>query len=92
MNDTISLGIKKIIAENIRTDLQVEELGDNFQLIGNVLDSMAVNLLILELEEQFGFFFEDDDLQAEYFETISSLASLVKRKTSQQDIVSASNG
>lgn len=82
MNETISTGIKKIIVENIRSDLRVEELGDDFQLIGNILDSMAVNTLVLELEQKFEFTFDEDDLQAEYFETIASLVSLVGRKIS----------
>ena len=80
MNGDLCLGIKKIIVESIKSDLKIEELGDDYQLIGNILDSMAVNLLIVELEGKYGIVFNEDDLQAEFFETISSLASLVERK------------
>ena len=41
---------------------------------------MAVNSLIVALEEDFGFAFEDEDLSAEAFDTVESLAELVQRK------------
>ena len=82
MDNTILAEIKQIIINNIRSDLNIDDLNGNYQLIGNILDSMAVNTLILELEHKYGFTFNDDDLQAEYFETLSTLTELVARKIS----------
>jgi acyl carrier protein len=45
------------------------------------LDSMAVMELVVELERRFGITFEDEDLTAEVFETIESLAAYVQAKS-----------
>lgn len=82
MDNTILAEIKQIIINSIRSDLNIDDLNGNYQLIGNILDSMAVNTLILELEHKYGFTFNDDDLQAEFFETLSTLTELVARKIS----------
>ena len=45
------------------------------------LDSMAVVSLIGALEEHFGISIGDDDISAETFETLGSLAAFVRFKT-----------
>jgi acyl carrier protein len=45
------------------------------------LDSMAVFELVLELERRFGITVEDEDVTAEVFETLGSLAAFVDAKT-----------
>jgi len=72
--------IKEVIINSLGTKLSPDDLALDFQLAGNILDSMAVTNLILALEEHFGFAFADEDLSAEAFETIESLAELVKQK------------
>lgn len=47
------------------------------------LDSMAVVNLITDLEEEFGFFIEDDEISAETFETFGSLCAFVEGKLGQ---------
>ena len=74
--------VKEVIIRSVGNELTVDMIDENFQLVGNILDSMAVTNLILALEEYFGFMFEDDDLSAEAFETVGSLAQLVERKLS----------
>jgi acyl carrier protein len=44
------------------------------------LDSMAVIELVVELERRFGFTVEDDDITAEVFDTVGSLAAFVDSK------------
>jgi acyl carrier protein len=72
--------VKAIIVTIVGSDLSTENLDNDFQLAGNVLDSMAVTNLILALEEYFGITFEDDDLSAEDFETIYTISKLVEKK------------
>jgi len=72
--------IKQIVISSVGSELKYDELADDFPLVGNILDSIAVTNLILALEEHFGFLFNDEDLTAEAFETISTLAKLVKNK------------
>ena len=80
MDETISTQIKQIILSSLSTNTTPDVLTDDYQLVGNILDSMAVTNLILALEEHFGFVFNDEELSAEAFETVRSLAELVKKK------------
>lgn len=43
-------------------------------------DSMAVVTVLTELEERFGFFVDDDEIDAEIFETVGSLVEFVEQK------------
>lgn len=51
-------------------------------LLGSLpeLDSMAVVTLITLLEEHFGFMVDDDEIDAETFETLGSLVEFVETK------------
>ena len=46
------------------------------------LDSMAVVLVVVAIEERFGVTFADDEVSAETFGTVGTLVSLVDRKRS----------
>lgn len=75
----LSLEVKEVILKTIPTGMS-RDLPDDFKLLGEALDSMAVTNLILAIEEYFGIEFDDDDLTAEVFETVSSLSQLVASK------------
>jgi acyl carrier protein len=45
------------------------------------LDSMAVIELVVELERRFGISFDDEDVTAEVFDTIGTLAAFVDAKS-----------
>jgi acyl carrier protein len=51
-------------------------------LLGNLpeLDSMAVVTVITALEDHYGFVVEDDEISAETFATLGSLATFVSEK------------
>jgi acyl carrier protein len=80
MAEEVKDRIRKIISRSIGGEFRDKPIPDDMKLIGNLLDSMAVNNVIVALEEDFGFAFEDEDLSAEAFETIETLAALVQRK------------
>ena len=80
MSEDIKERIRKIVSRSVGGEYKDKAIPDDMRLIGNLLDSMAVNSLIVALEEDFGFAFEDEDLSAESFETVSTLTDLVKRK------------
>jgi len=69
-----------VIINTVGGDIKREMLTEDFKLVGNILDSMAVTNLILTLEDHFGFMFDDDDLSAEAFETVRTLTELVRKK------------
>ena len=54
-------------------------------LLGSVaeLDSAAVIHIVASLEERFGVYLDDDDIQAAHFETVGALAALVEGKLAQ---------
>jgi len=69
-----------VIVNTVGGDIKREMLTEDFKLIGNILDSMAVTNLILALEDHFGIIFNDEELAAEAFETVRTLAELVRGK------------
>jgi acyl carrier protein len=73
--------VKAVIADTVGGEYRGKEIPDDLKLVGNILDSMAVTKLVVALEENFDFAFEDEDLSAEAFETVASLYELVLKKT-----------
>ena len=82
MDTSILKDVKIIVRDVVGNELLPDPLGDDFPLVGNVLDSMAITNLIIGIEEHFGFVFSDDELTAEAFSTPATLAGLVAEKTS----------
>jgi acyl carrier protein len=72
----------------LRDALQLGARGDRLTrataLLGSLpeLDSMAVITVIGALEEKFGISVDDDDISAETFATLGSLADFVDQKLS----------
>lgn len=80
MSNSVISEVKKVIINCVGGELTIDTLTDDFQLVGDILDSMAVTNLILALEEYFGFTFQDEELSAEAFETVQALSQLVESK------------
>ena len=85
MHDNLIVEVKNVITNSINASLSADQMPDDFQLAGNVLDSMAVTNLIIALEEYFGIMFDDDGLTPEDFETVASLSKLVESKLQFSD-------
>ncbi len=75
--------VKQIITSTVGEGIVPAPLPDDYPLVGNLLDSLAVTNLIVAIEEHFGFVFSDDELSAEAFETPASLVKLVAEKVEQ---------
>ncbi|MDH5694616.1 MAG: phosphopantetheine-binding protein, partial [Gammaproteobacteria bacterium] len=60
----------------------VESLDVDTALLGGIpeFDSMAVVSVITAIEEQYGFVVDDDEIDAEAFETVGALVSFVDGK------------
>ncbi len=80
MDSSLVSDIKNIITDTVGRNVAPDPLTDDYPLVGNLLDSLAVTNLIIALEEHFGFIFNDDELSVEAFETVLSLAELVSGK------------
>lgn len=65
-------------------DQVVLNMGEDFALLGAIpeFDSMAVISVLTALEDQYNFFVDDDEIDAEIFTSVSSLVNFVEQKLS----------
>ena len=83
--------LKTVLDEALFLNGRAQQWGDQMSLLGNVpeLDSMAVMNVVSALELKFGIFVEDDDINAEVFATIESLAKFIIQKQNCAQLESA---
>jgi len=74
--------VREIVGDALQLEERTAELQSDTALLGNLpeLDSMAVVLVITALEEHFGFIVGDDEITADTFTTLGSLAHFVEEK------------
>jgi acyl carrier protein len=83
MNHTIDVaGVRAAVIETLEIQDRAGALDATTPLTAiPELDSLAIVELIVELEQRFGIEFDDDDVTAEVFETLGSLAAFVDAKS-----------
>ncbi len=71
-----------VLAESLDGALPIGELNEEAPLLGAIpeLDSMAIVGIITSIEERFGIIFDDDELDAEMFETVGTLRNQIVSK------------
>ncbi|MCI9142905.1 MAG: acyl carrier protein [Lachnospiraceae bacterium] len=74
VEENVQAIIKKIIREKFLISIDIKD-DDNLTEIG--IDSMKVIKLVIDLEEQFGFEFEDEKLTYDTLHSINSIAAYV---------------
>ncbi len=74
--------LRAVLGDVLKLGSRAQLLTPDTQLFGAMpeLDSMAVILLVVEIEERFGIMLDDDDVTAEHFETVATLLALVESK------------
>ena len=79
---TVIDDVRTCLATTLQLGDHVEQFDADTRLLGSLpeLDSMAVVTVILGLEEHFGFEVDDDEISADHFETLGSLAVFVEDK------------
>ena len=77
--------VKGVIKDSLQLGPRADSLVVDTPLLGNLpeLDSMAVVTVITALEDRYGFFVEDDEISAETFATLGSLAQFVSEKIAE---------
>ena len=83
VNRTIDLdAVKAVVTETLGVEDRADTLDATTPLLGSMpeLDSMAVLELVVALERRFDLTVEDDDISADVFETLGSLAAFVDSK------------
>ncbi|MBI4258999.1 MAG: acyl carrier protein [Actinobacteria bacterium] len=74
--------VRQFVETEIRGEAEGDPLRweDETPLLGSYLDSLGLMQLIDFLEQEYGLEFDDDDLRAEHFSTVSRIEALVDRK------------
>ncbi|WP_426207679.1 acyl carrier protein [Massilia sp. TWP1-3-3] len=74
--------VKQILIDILNLGEQGHAMNAQTRLLGSLpeLDSMAVVNVITALEELFGIAVQDDEISAETFDTLGSLAAFVAQK------------
>ena len=77
--------VRNIVRDSLQLGSRADSLAPDTVLLGNLpeLDSMAVVTVITALEDRYGFFVEDDEISAETFATLGSLAEFVSEKLAE---------
>jgi acyl carrier protein len=81
--DTVD-AVKAVVVEILGVEDRADSITVETPLLGSLpeLDSMAVLEVVAALEARFGITVDDDEVTAEAFETLGSLATLVEEKLS----------
>lgn len=76
--------VRLVLGDSLQLGARVNSLNASTPLIGGLpeLDSMAVLAVITAIEEHFGFTVHEDEISAETFQTLGSLAAFVEQKLS----------
>lgn len=74
--------VKKILKRQLQLGDKVDEFTMDTNLLGAIpeLDSMGVVNIITALEEELGCEIDDDEIEADIFETFGSLVNFVAQK------------
>ena len=74
--------VKAVLIETLELSDRAAAIDARTPLLGSLpeLDSMAVLELLLALEQRFGITLDGDDVTADAFETLETLAALVDAK------------
>jgi acyl carrier protein len=76
--------VRKILADTLQLGSRAQKLNAASPLLGSLaeLDSIAVVSVITAIEENFAFTIADDEISADTFATLGSLAAFVDAKIS----------
>lgn len=74
--------VKAVVVSSLGVEERADAIDADTPLLGSLpeLDSMAVLVLVHDLEQEFGITVEDEDLSADIFDSLRSLATFVDRK------------
>lgn len=79
--NSIENRIKHMIVDRLFLDIEPESIDDEASLVDAYdLESVRLLELVVGCEEEFDISFEDDDFSVERFETVKSIADIVRAK------------
>lgn len=74
--------VKRILRDTLQLGKRADLLNEHSALLGEIpeLDSMAVVTILTLFEDEFGIEVNDDDISAETFATVGSLAHFLQER------------
>lgn len=74
--------VKQLLADTLQLGNRADNLSPDSPLLGAIpeIDSMAVVTILTAIEDEFGVTVEDDEINAETFETLGTLVAYVNGK------------
>ena len=77
--------VRSLLGDVLQLGARKSDLELSTPLLGSLpeLDSMAVATVIAGVEERFGVFVEDDEIDAEVFRTVGTLTEFVDQKLTE---------
>jgi acyl carrier protein len=88
MSHSITLAVRRFVAEELRAGDAAAALGDGASLReAGILDRAAVYELLCFLEERFGISVGDDELRRDNFDSIRAISDYVSRKMSERGLL-----
>lgn len=74
--------IRQILRDSLQLGSRADQLTSASQLLGGIpeFDSMAVVTILTMIEEEFGITIDDDEISADVFESLGTLAKFVSGK------------
>lgn len=78
-------GVRNLLKTSLQLGERADHLSEGSPLLGAIpeLDSMAVVTLITTMEEQYGIQVDDDEISADTFATVGTLARFLTDKLGQ---------
>lgn len=78
--------VKRVLSDVLKLGPRADAFNERTPLFGSIpeFDSFAVVSVITAFEEQFGIVIEDDEINADVFESVGALTAFVERKLSMQ--------
>lgn len=76
--------VRRVLASILGLSAGADSLTAATRLVGNLpeFDSMAVVSVVTALEEHFGIEISDEEINADVFESVGSVATFIEQKTS----------
>lgn len=74
--------VREILRNTLQLGPRADQLTASSPLLGAIpeFDSMAVVTVLTMVEEEFGITIDDDEISADLFETVGTLAGFIDRK------------
>lgn len=80
MTNKVEYKVRDLLKENVELDKAIEQITGEDDLINLGMDSINVTKLIVAIENEFGFEFDDESLSLKNFRNLNLLVACVESR------------